>query len=718
MSTISSSLNTLNNSATSNATTGSSASSSAAVSATSNTGNLASTGGQGTLASAGIGSGLNVNQLVGQLMSVAQAPVNLLNTQITGYQNKLSSYSQLSAAAYTFQTALGGLTTKSGFQAITATSSATGVLSATAGATASPGLVSVNVSQLAQAQTLVAAGQASTTTPIGTGAATTISFQFGTISGGTLANGSYSGASFTQDPTKGTGSITINSTNNTLQGIANAINTAGVGVTASIVNDGSGTPWRLSLTSSNAGAGNSMKISVSGDPALQSLLGEDPAGTQSLTQTQVGQSAALTVNGLGVTSNTNTISNAVAGVTLNLTGTGSTTLSLAQDTATITQNVQSFVTAYNTLDSTINQLAAPGGGGGTAGPLAGQVEVEQMQTQLRRALGNSMTDANGNSATLADIGITFQSDGSLSLNSNTLASAMAKNPNEVASLFAQNGSTTDGQVTFLGAATTTQAGNYPIEVSSLATQGTLVGSAPANTTITAGNNDALSVVVDGVSASITIPAGTYTASSLATAVQDAVNGSSALTKAGVSIGVTNNNGVLTFQSASYGSSSFVSLAGSAAPGLAGASPTFTQGTDVVGSIDGMPAKGSGQTLSGLAGSVVDGLSVNVVGGSIGARGSVSLSQGFANTLNDLAGSFNGPNGAITTATTALNTDVTNAQAEITRQNQQLALLQATYTAEFTALDTTISSLNSTQSYLTGQLNSLASTTSYIYSNAR
>ncbi len=712
-STISSSLASLSTNATGNATTGSTASAS-----TPNTGNLANTSAQGTLASAGIGSGLNVSQLVSQLMSVAQAPVTLYNQQIASYQTELSAYGQLSAATYAFQTALGGLTSASGFQALTATPSNTTVMTATADQTAKPGNYAVNVSQLAQAQTLVAAGQTSTSAAIGTGASTQISFQFGAISGGSVTNGTYSGAAFTQDSTKGGGSVTIDSSNNSLQGIADAINKAGVGVTASLVNDGSGTPWRLSLSSTQSGAHSAMKISVSGDPALQSLLGEDPAGTQNLTQTQAAQSAALTVNGLAINSDSNSVSQAIAGVKLNLTGTGASTVTVAQDNSAATTNVQAFVQAYNTLQSTVSTLAAPGGGTGTAGPLAGQFNVEQVQTQLRRTLSGTMTDVNGNSGTLADVGITFQKDGSLALDSTKLASVLSANPGEVASLFAQNAVASDSGVKFVSAPPGAAAGKYAITVGAMATQGSLTGSAAASTTITAGSNDGLTLVIDGVTASLTLPAGTYTPATLASAVQGAINGNATFSKAGVSATVSQTNGVLGMTSTSYGGHSFVSAAGSAVTSLLGGAPATKQGTDISGTINGLPARGSGQTLIGLTGSSVDGISVQVTSGSSGARGSLALSQGFANVLNGLAGSFNGAAGLITGATNTLNSEITSTNNEITRVNQQLSLLQATYTAQFTALDTTIASLNSTQSYLTGQFNSLASTTSYIYSNAR
>jgi flagellar hook-associated protein 2 len=174
-----------------------------------------------------------------------------------------------SSLVSSFQTATQSLNTN--LQKLAATPSDPSALSATAASTAVPGTYSVNVSQLAQSQNLVAAGQTSSTAPIGDGSATTVTFDFGTISfdpldGGSLIDGVYSGASFTSNGS-GSASITIDSSNNTLEGIRDAINAAAMGVTATLVNDGSGTPYRLALTSSSSGSSNSFKITTSGGTA-------------------------------------------------------------------------------------------------------------------------------------------------------------------------------------------------------------------------------------------------------------------------------------------------------------------------------------------------------------------------------------------------------------------------------------------------------------------
>lgn len=379
---------------------------------------------------------LDVPTLVSQLMAVERRPIDKLNAKISSYETKISSYGTLSSLVSTFQTAATGMT--SGLQKLAATPSDANVLSATTSSTAVPGTYAVNVSQLAQSQNLIATGQTSSTAAIGSGTATTVTFDLGAISGGTLTNGVYSGATFTSNGSA-TVSITINSSNNTLVGIRDAINAAALGVTATIVNDGSGTPYRLALTSTSSGVSNSIKITTSGgDAAISSLLGYDPAGTQNLTQTLAAQNANLTVNGIAITSKSNTISGAIQGVTLTLKKTTATpaSLTVARDTTAINTAASGFVDAYNALSSQIKSRSAYGTGTTGAGSLAGDGTLRLMQEQLR---GIFNTPASGGTLTsLGQVGISFQKDGSLLLDSSKLNSAISANFSDVSNLFSSS----------------------------------------------------------------------------------------------------------------------------------------------------------------------------------------------------------------------------------------------------------------------------------------
>lgn len=378
----------------------------------------------------------DVPTLVSQLMAIERRPIDRLNARISSYETKISSFGTLSSLVSGFQSAAKSLNTT--LQKLTATSSDTSALSATAGSTAVPGTYSVNVSQLAQSQNLVAAGRTSSTAAIGNGTATTVTFDLGTISGGTLADGIYSGATFTSNGS-GTASITIDGTNNTLEGIRDAINAASMGVTATIVNDGSGTPYRLALTSSNSGASNSLKITASGgDGSIGSLLGYDPAGTQNLTQTLAAQNANLTVNGIAITSASNTVSEAIQGISLTLKNTTATTASLtvARDTAAISTAASGFVDAYNALASQIKSRSAYGTEDSGGGVLAGDSALRVMQDQLRSIFTTPATGGTLNS--LSQVGITSKADGSLTMDSSVLNSAIAADFDDVVNLFSSS----------------------------------------------------------------------------------------------------------------------------------------------------------------------------------------------------------------------------------------------------------------------------------------
>jgi flagellar hook-associated protein 2 len=374
---------------------------------------------------------IDVQSLVSQLMAVEQQPITTLSNEVASYQTKISTYGAISGLVSSFQTALENLTIS--LPGNIATPSDTSVFSASADSTAVSGNYSLNVTSLAQSQNLVAAGQTSSTAAIGGGTATTVTFDFGTISGGTLTSGIYSGATFTSNG-NGTKSITIDSTNNTLQGISAAINAANMGVTATIVNDGSGMPYRLALTS-NSGISNSLKITTSGgDGTINSLLSYDPAGTQNLKQTAAAQNANFQVNGIAITNASNTITSAVQGVTLTLNNvtTNPVTLAVTPDTNGISTAVSSVVTAYNALSSALTADYSFGNNTTQAGPLAGDGTISLMQNELRSIFNTAATG--GTLSYLAQVGVTTQGDGTLKLDSTQLNSAMTNNLSDVNNL--------------------------------------------------------------------------------------------------------------------------------------------------------------------------------------------------------------------------------------------------------------------------------------------
>jgi flagellar hook-associated protein 2 len=605
-----------------------------------------------------------------------------------------------------FQTALRGLNDVNKFQAYKASIGSGTVATVSAANSAVPGNYALEVSQLAQAQKLVALGQTSTSAAIGAG---TISFELGTIAGGTFdaVSGHYSGAGFTADGA-GTKTVTIGASNNTLAGIRDAINAAKIGVSASIVNDGSGTPYRLALSVADTGAAKSLRISVTGDAALSSLIAHDPAGTQNLAETVSARNAEFKVDGVSISKAKNTVNDVIEGVTLNLAGTNAaapTTVTVARDSGAIKGSVDALAKAYNDLNTTIRSLSAFNPGTKQGSVLQGDVTLITLQSRIRSTLSSALAGVAGSYNNLSQIGVAFQKDGTLTVDAAKFEAALSAAPNDIAALFAALGSATDGAVAYLGASSATKPGEYALAVSRLATQGTQVGSAAAGLTITAGVNDSFTVNVDGESAVVTLAAGTYaSAADLAREVQSRINGASAISGAGATVSVSESGGVLTLTSARYGSASSVQISsGNALAGLLGGAPVATAGLDVEGTINGVPASGAGRVLTDLGSGASSGLKIEVTGGALGARGSVHFSRGYADTLDKLVDAFIGSDGAIAARTNGISASIETIDDRRQEMERRLQDVETRIRAQFTALDTLLGRMSTTSQFLTQQL---------------
>ncbi|OIQ86308.1 flagellar hook-associated protein 2 [mine drainage metagenome] len=657
-----------------------------------------------TITSTGIGSGIDINGLVSKLMTVESLPLTQLATKEATFQGQITALGSLKGALSSFQTAMSGMSTAAQFNAVNATPADATVLTATAFSTAAAGSYSVNVSALAQAQSLEAAGQTNSTSAIGTGASTTVSFQFGSLSGST----------FTQDTSQAGGSVTIDSSNNSLQGIRDAINNANIGVTASIVNDGSANPYRLVLTSTKTGANSVMNITVSGDTTLQNLLAYNPAATPPSSspnppvQTTAAQNAAFTVNGVSITSASNTVATAIPGVTMNLLKQGaSTTLAVARNTSAVQKAASDFVSAYNSLSSTLNSLSSYDATTSTAGPLLGDPTVLNIESQLSNTLNTPLAGLSGSLTNLTQIGITLQKDGTMALDSTVLNSAISSNLAGITGLFASMGQSTDSLVSYVSGSANTQPGSYAVNVTHLATQGSSAGQSAAGLTIDSSNNT-LNLTIDGTLATVTLANATYaSAADLAAQIQAATNANATFSNNGIGVTVTaDGSGKITIASNSYGSASSVQVAGIGAANLG--TQLATAGTDVAGTIGGFAAGGSGQFLTGATGSPSEGLQLQITGGATGSRGTVNFSYGYAYNLNNLMTSLLSSSGPIAAETTGINSSITDLDSQRTALNARLAIVQANYLAQFNAMDSLVATMKSTGDFLTQQLANLPS----------
>lgn len=657
------------------------------------------------LSSPGIGSGLDVNGIVNQLMVAERQPLNALNAQEQVFNQKLSAFGQVRSALATFQTALKDLSSGSKFQALSATSSDTKVLNASASGKAIPASYQIGVTQLAQQHKVASAGYATTDAVIGSG---TLNIQFGTYDSGLNT--------FTANADKAAKSISIAPANNTLAGIRDAINAANAGVTATVVNDGTAAGNRLVLTSSDSGASNSLKISVTDDDGTAlnttglSALAYDPTAAvgsgKNLEQKAAALDALLDIDGIAVKQSTNTVKDAIDGVTLNLAQTNvgqKLTLVVGRDNKAVTDAVQAFVKSYNDASGTLKNLTAYKGPGAQNGILLGDSTARGIQVQMRDML-NTAINSGGALTTLSQIGVSFGSDGTLSLDNVKLTTAINTNFDGIAALFAKAAKATDSLVSFGSSTTKTQPGTYAVNVTQLATRGASVGSVVASLTVQAGTNDQLNLTVDGKAVSVTLAAATYaSANALAAEIQSKVNGA---TGASGSVLVSQSGGVLTATSARYGSSSQAAVTGGNGMASLFGTPATSGGVDVAGTVNGATATGSGQSLTGATGNASEGLMLRINGGALGARGNVTYSTGYAYQISEYLDTVLRDDGSLKTRTAGIDSSIKSLDKRQEQLEARLAQTEKRYRAQFSALDTMLSSMNSTSAFLTQQLASL------------
>lgn len=652
-----------------------------------------------TISSPGIGSNLDVNGIVTKLMAVESQPLTDMAKKEASYQAQLSAYGNLSGALSSFQSAMSGMSGLSTFQALNATPGDATVLTAAADSTAVPGNYSIVTTNLVQAQTLMSVGQASATTSLGN-ALGSLSFQFGTA-------GTPSSFGAVQ-----TVSIAANSS---LQNIRDAVNTANIGVTATIVNDGSAiNANHLLFTANSPGAANSMSVTaVDGNNKLQPIATYDQVGgSLVMTQPAAAMNAVLSVNGIPISSASNAVTGVVQGVTLNLGKPGTTTLNVTRNTAAVQAAIQGFVSAYNALNKTIKSMSGYDAATKSAGILLGDSTVQDIQSQIRKALSSPLTGLGGGLTALNQVGVSFQKDGTLAVDATKLQNAITNNFADISGLFSSVAKPTDALINYVGSTANTKAGNYAVYVTQLATQGSTTGNAAAgNLTIDATNNT-LNVTADGVSATVTLASGVYTAATLATQLQTAINSTSAFSAAGTAVTVAQTGGVMTITSNRYGSPSNISIAsGNGAVNLMGAAPTTAVGVDVAGTIGGYAATGSGQNLTGATGLATEGLQLKITGGAINApRGVANFSNGYAYQMNKLMDRYltgsSGTPGRIAGRTAGINSSITDIGHQRDAWNLRLADIEARYRKQFTALDVAIGQMSTTSSFLTQQLANL------------
>ncbi|NOX52677.1 MAG: flagellar filament capping protein FliD [Gammaproteobacteria bacterium] len=567
-----------------------------------------------SIQSLGVGSGVLTSELVDDIIAAERESTDLrLDVKRAEYEAKISAFGAIRSSLDALSNAADALGDRDSFLINTVSSTNEAAVTATSQAGATPGIHTVEVLATARAQTLTTIRFDSADQIVGEG---TIDIRFGTT---TFAGGNYD--SFTENTERASGQIVIDSTNNTVDGIRDAINAADVGVIASVVNDGQG--FILVLTSDRTGDDNSMELTVteSGAVGLGGLAfnaTQNTPGTN-LTQTVDADDAIVVIDGITVTRETNTIDEVIPGVTFSVAGNNAgapATITIAEDITGIETRMQAFVDAYNSMKTLTDDLTDFNQEDKVGALLTGDATVRGVLAQLRRMMTRAVDQIESSSVrALVDLGISTDqnSDYQLAFSNSKFRNALSASSSDVVAMLAEQTRASDNQITFNRFQTGTQAGTYDVDIFQVASQGEINGATVAGLagpiTIDA-DNDTFEISVDGIrSEVITLAQGIYAdGDALAVQLQSQINQDSNLRTANADVEVTydSSNQQLTIQSTSYGSGSSVGIINvdtNTATTFGISAVSASSGENVAGTINGIEGIGTGQFLSIPSGSV-------------------------------------------------------------------------------------------------------------------
>ncbi len=614
------------------------------------------------------GGGLDVQGIVEQLLFVEAQPIRALEQQESGVQSKIDAFNNLRTKLTELSSKLSTLNTASNFAARLVQSSNEDVLTADAESNAVPGTYNVTVNRLALIDNFASdATFASSNEGIGTG-----SFDL-TVGGQTST-------------------ITIDGSNNTLEGLRDAINQADAGARASIINDGSG--FRLTVTSEGSGAENAISIS---NNSLQ--LADTSPFTLSRTHSIAGESeldAQLVVNGLTVTSSSNSVSGVIEGVTLNLVGIsspGSTaSVTVSNDTDKVEQAITDFVEAYNDAVSFINsQFTAAGG------TLAGESIVRQVQSDLGAIVRTSINGAPSALASLRSAGVELQNDGSLQINQSVLSEKLESNFEDFQQLFLAFAKAGGSGLSVVNIGPSVEAGNFEINITQAATAASVTSAAIGPTL---GTDETLTFTQGSLTSIVSLSS----TDDLAAIVQKL---NTQFDSDNINLTASESGGSLLVTADSKGSAnSFTAVSDVDGAGTGfGTAGQSGVGLDVAGTITdlatstALAASGSGEVLTGSEG-IANGLSLLYSGSATGTVGTVDVTLGFAAQLERILESYTDTlDGPIENTVERLNSRIRNIEDNILDIEERLELRREILLREFARADQALRQLSSLQAQL-------------------
>ena len=371
---------------------------------TTSTSSVTASAGSSILTALGAGSGIDTTTLIAQLVAANKASQqDAITTRTTTNTAKISALATIKSGLDSFTSALQALTSSG--QLMTQPNSAdttVAAMSAVSGAQVGDLNANLQVLQLAQSQISEAAAVTDPTTPVGRG-------------------------TMTLTTPGGSSTITIDSSNDSLNGLAAAVNAAKAGVTASVVQDGTG--YRLVLKGTT-GAANGFTLTADSGAAA----GLSSFTTAAMTQVQAATDAIVKLDGVQVSRASNTISDLVTGAKIVLKGVGTTALTSTRPTAAIEEALDSFVTAYNSLKTALDNTTAAATATTSAGAFNGNATIRTLGQMLTKLTSTKLSGA-GTVSTLAELGVSTANDGTLTLDSSRLSATLAADPDGVEAIF-------------------------------------------------------------------------------------------------------------------------------------------------------------------------------------------------------------------------------------------------------------------------------------------
>lgn len=640
----------------------------------------------------GIGSGIDTKELVNSLVAAQRdTKIQELTAKNEKISAQISALGQVKNGLSAFSTALAQLVGGGSLSTQPTSSDSTAIaVSKIAGQSVSRTPTTVEVRQLASAQVLTSGTVTDPAAPVGKG---TLAITLGTAttSGGAMTGFTAGAASPIE--------ITIGDGDNSLVGVATAINKAKAGVTATVVNDGAGARLVLKGATGDAAA---FRIDVAEDaaaPGLSRFAFNPDSATMALGQ--AAQDSIIAVDGLAIRRSGNSINDVVEGVTLDLKSAVPgvpVTIGSARPTEAIGQAVKDFVDAYNELRAILSKETT-----GEDGILKGDAGARQVMRMLSGLTSTALT-ASGTPSTLAEIGVRTNRDGTLSVDTARLNAVLASAPDQVEALFNPSQSSSNPLVAITSQPGAAKPGVYAVTDLVAAAAGKLTGAAVPNAFATPlvldATNNRFSLALNGGSAvELVVAEGSYAdGASFAAAL------SAAAAAAGKPLSAGWSNDRLVLTSPAIGSASSVALTGTnplihSTLGLD--VPTAVVGTDASGKIGGVPAAAIGNLLFASISSPASGLVIKPSGSVTSATINVDL--GLAAALSNLNSALTGTNGSLYTSTQLLTKQSTLLTEQAQKVESNATALRERLTKQFAAMDARVSAYKATQSFLEQQV---------------